>query len=789
MLMLEGSMRSVLMLLFASAVAHAAPAKVSREAAEQQARGDAWTLAGRCDEAIKSYRASLAIDAKNATAKVRLASCLARSSATGAKDEAKEILETLADAPAPANVIALMTLGDLYAQAGDHKKAVEQYESVLARKPNDLDARVALAESLRALAEQGDAQARQRCGEIIAKLKTDKTIDQASMRRVEETENALKYGEAAKDMIDAKRRMLMGDSKGALPALERAAVAKPDLEEAQYLLGMVYATPEVARKEDARKAWRKAPHVKEAHFQLGIDAYEGGDLEEALKRLASAAEIDGRYQAAYYQIGLVHYERGDTEQAKRAWQRAYFIDGRSELGRWASTKMQMVTGDVRSLAEGQIIDPSSEISIGQAIAQKVAERFGKIDDKALEDRLERILKKLTLVSDRPDRELRYKVLLIDVPMVNALTLPGGTILMFRGLIDLVKNKMGDTDDAWASVLGHECAHAALRHGMGMIQVASSLAEGKAFAGGAGDLAGLLNTVSRAHEFEADQFGALYAYRAGFNPALSFLLHEKMLAVTGEIPRGMTHPTHAERMARLRDYLLDLRRKVRGFDLAVKALESGDYDAASSRLEVFLGVFPDSTSARSNLGVALHRKALSALPPSTRFRRATDVDPNSRARKIELRAGEVNTGGLKPAAKIDERLLRDAAVEYQAALSIDPTYTRAMVNLGAALHDLKDKRKAREVLEKAVRAAPQSKEAWNNLATVAAEGGDAGRAKEALDKAIAIDGAYADAWFNMALVEEQAGKPQLAAAAWDKFLQLDGKSGWADVARQARARIK
>ncbi len=105
--------------------------------------------------------------------------------------------------------------------------------------------------------------------------------------------------------------------------------------------------------------------------------------------------------------------------------------------------MQMVTGDVRSLAEGQIIDPSSEISIGQAIAQKVAERFGKIDDKGLEDRLERILKKLTLVSDRPDRELRYKVLLIDVPMVNALTLPGGTILMFRGLIDLVKNKMGE----------------------------------------------------------------------------------------------------------------------------------------------------------------------------------------------------------------------------------------------------------------------------------------------------------------------------------------------------------
>ena len=197
------------------------------------------------------------------------------------------------------------------------------------------------------------------------------------------------------------------------------------------------------------------------------------------------------------------------------------------------------------------------------------------------------------MADRPERELRYKIVLVDVPMINALTLPGGTILVFRGLVDMVKSKMGDTDDAYASVLGHECAHAALRHGMGMIQVASSMGEGKAFMGGEGDLYSLLMTISRAHEFEADQFGALYAYRAGFNPAASVTLHEKMLQAMGEIPRGMTHPTHAERIARVRDYLLDLRAKVRGFDLAVKALNGGDYDAAQAKLEVFLGVFPDS----------------------------------------------------------------------------------------------------------------------------------------------------------------------------------------------------
>ena len=50
------------------------------------------------------------------------------------------------------------------------------------------------------------------------------------------------------------------------------------------------------------------------------------------------------------------------------------------------------------------------------------------------------------------------------------------------------------------------------------------AEGKAFMGGESDLYSLLMTISRAHEFEADQFGALYAYRAGFNPAHAVTLH-------------------------------------------------------------------------------------------------------------------------------------------------------------------------------------------------------------------------------------------------------------------------
>jgi predicted Zn-dependent protease len=760
-------MRSSLLLLVALPVLAAPQKKSSRKEAEEQAsRGDAWTVGGNCDEAIKAYRRSLELDPSKSLVKVRLAHCLAEAHQ---RAEADQILDSLGEDKG-----ALLERADIAMAAKDYRAAAELYQR--------LGEKASLLEALAAWGEAGDGEARARALKLCSVLKSDAMTEATLKRRAEELEGTLLYGDAAADVTQARAKLASGDARSAVALLEKVTAAHADLEEAQYLLGLAYVHPDVGRRSDAKKAWKRAPHIKEALLQLGVDAYESGDLEDAARWLQAATALDGAYQAALYQLGLVLREKGDSDGARQAWTRATTLDPRSELGRWASTKLQVLSGEVHALAEGQVIDSSSEIAIGQRLGEQVAARFGQVDDAALENRLSTILHRLAAVADRPERELRYRVVLIDVPMINALTLPGGTILVFRGLIDLVKNQLGDRDDAWAAVLGHECAHAALRHGMGMIQVASSLSLNS----GPSELATLLNTVSRAHEFEADQFGTLYAYRAGFNPAASLALHEKMLAAMGEVPRGLTHPQHCERIARMRDYLLDLRSKVRGFDLAVQALKDGEYPQAASRFEVFLGVFPDSLSARSNLGVALHRQALAALPPSSNFRRTTDVDPDSRAKKIELRAAAPEVGGLKP--KADERLLRDAVAEYRAALAIDPRYTHAQVNLGAALDDLKDRKGARATLESAVRAAPHSKEAWNNLGAVAGAGGDTPRALEALHKAIGLDGDYPDAWFNLGLTYEQAGKPRDAAAAWDKFLAIDGKSGWAEVARTHRARM-
>ena len=120
---------------------------------------------------------------------------------------------------------------------------------------------------------------------------------------------------------------------------------------------------------------------------------------------------------------------------------------------------------------------------------------------------------------------------------------------------------------------------------------------------------------------------------------------------------MTHPTHAERIARVRDYLLDLRAKVRGFDLAVKALNGGDYDAATGGSRCSSACSPiRSRRARTSASRCTARRS----PRSSRRRafaaRPTSIPIRARARS-SCAPARSSAAGLKQAPKIDERMIK------------------------------------------------------------------------------------------------------------------------------------
>lgn len=158
---------------------------------------------------------------------------------------------------------------------------------------------------------------------------------------------------------------------------------------------------------------------------------------------------------------------------------------------------------------------------------------------------------------------KWEVNLIGSQQINAFCMPGGKIAFFTGILD----KLQLTDDEAAMVMGHEMAHALREHARERIAktqgTGALLSLGAALfgLGQVGDLAANVGTqllslkFSRDDEVEADLVGLELGARAGYNPAASVSLWEKMGKASGggSSPGFLsTHPTGPDRIARLRD---------------------------------------------------------------------------------------------------------------------------------------------------------------------------------------------------------------------------------------------
>lgn len=157
----------------------------------------------------------------------------------------------------------------------------------------------------------------------------------------------------------------------------------------------------------------------------------------------------------------------------------------------------------------------------------------------------------------------------DTP--NAFCLPGGKIAIYTGILPMTQNENG-----LAVVVGHEVAHAILRHGakrmtqetlfgvaLAAAEAGLSMAEMKEEtreltlgALGLGAQVGLLLPYSRGHETEADVEGLRYAIRAGYDPWEAPKLWERMAkAGGGGTPEWLsTHPASEARAEHLRQLI-------------------------------------------------------------------------------------------------------------------------------------------------------------------------------------------------------------------------------------------
>lgn len=179
-----------------------------------------------------------------------------------------------------------------------------------------------------------------------------------------------------------------------------------------------------------------------------------------------------------------------------------------------------VYNPVTEKEETTLISEKSEIQIGKEAATSLEKQYGVVKKSNFQPRLNKIGKKIAKSSGRPHLPYTFKILKTDD--VNALALPGGPVYVTEGLLKEV-----ETESQLACVLGHEVGHICARHSVKRIeaQFGYNLLYSLLLRGEKEDIQNLANMAfnltslgySRSDEFQADELGVTYAYRAGYNP--------------------------------------------------------------------------------------------------------------------------------------------------------------------------------------------------------------------------------------------------------------------------------
>ena len=209
------------------------------------------------------------------------------------------------------------------------------------------------------------------------------------------------------------------------------------------------------------------------------------------------------------------------------------------------------------LSQEQPVDPNAQIS--QQISTIAARLVDKIDE--VEGAL---AQEHGLQAGNFARDFDWQVVVLDSPQANAFALPGGKMAVYTGLVPVAKNA-----DGMAVVMGHEIAHALMRHGAQRMSRGKLEQIGQMAGAASGIDPGVQQMVfqaygvtsqlpyARAHESSADEVGLMLMAAACFNPDEAVPLWERMAAQAGGSSGpefASTHPSAQSRIEHLRSLL-------------------------------------------------------------------------------------------------------------------------------------------------------------------------------------------------------------------------------------------
>ncbi|RAP48654.1 MAG: peptidase M48 [Methanosphaera sp. rholeuAM6] len=172
----------------------------------------------------------------------------------------------------------------------------------------------------------------------------------------------------------------------------------------------------------------------------------------------------------------------------------------------------------------------------------------------------------------------WEVHLVNSNIVNACCYPGGKIIVYAGIIQMMKS-----EDELAFVLGHEISHALLDHSrtqqsihqtkntVSTVSWIGSYALDMIGLGGVGNMARAAINVAdagsqffltqpwgRDHELEADKLGLIFSYLAGYNVNIVPEFWKRFSQSSGnDFDFFSTHPSDDKRIAVMKESLHEI----------------------------------------------------------------------------------------------------------------------------------------------------------------------------------------------------------------------------------------
>ena len=182
----------------------------------------------------------------------------------------------------------------------------------------------------------------------------------------------------------------------------------------------------------------------------------------------------------------------------------------------------------------------------------IAADYGSFNDPALVDYITSVGQRLVPFTHRPN--LPYRFILVNAPAPSATALPGGTLILSRGLIAQLQNEA-----QLAALIAHNLAHINARDPNTRLPLRpASVDPSASLWDGLTSATGVPSAIQYTREQErlADASALAYLIAAGYDPRELLSLLE-LLQTLGDTPFNTAHPNSPERLSDLRARLANL----------------------------------------------------------------------------------------------------------------------------------------------------------------------------------------------------------------------------------------